>query len=105
MHRRVQMIAVHDPGGKRGVGARAAQVHHQVAGDVRGKARTVLLADDVQGEVESGGDAGAGKDRSVLDEDAVVEHAGTRLDAAQLLDMLVMRSALTSGKQPGVRRN
>ena len=56
----------------------------------------------MQRQVESRGHPGAGKNRPVLDEDAVVEHAGARLDAAQFLDVRVMRGALAPGEETSV---
>jgi hypothetical protein len=71
---------------------------------LRGDARTLLLADDVQSEIEPGGHPGAGEHRTVLDEDAVVEHARPRLRAPQLIDVQMVSGAFAPGQQSGPRR-
>lgn len=56
--------------------ARALRGHHHPPGDGGGDGCSIVLAHDVQREVDGGGCSGGGKDLSVVDE----QHAGIDLD-------------------------
>ena len=98
MHSRVQMVSMGYPGRQRRISARAAQIDHQVSGNVRGDPRTELLPDYIQREIQSGGHSGAGKHRTVFDKDAIVQHTRTRLDFTELVDVREMRRAFPTGE-------
>ena len=98
MHGGMQMVAMGYPGRQRRVSARAAQIDHQVTGNIRGDPGTELLPDYIQREIQSGGHSGAGKHRAVFDEDAIVQHARTRLDFAERVDVREMRRAFPTGE-------
>jgi hypothetical protein len=94
---------VHQPRRNLGVRAGAAEVHHEAPGYIHGNVRAQILCDYVESEIEACRDAGARVHQSVLNEDPVLEDAGSRLDAAQLLDVFVVSRALASSEEACAR--
>ena len=74
VHGRVEVAAMHVEGRQLGVARRAPQVHHHVLGDARRQRLAALLGDEMQRDIDPRRDAGAGRDRTVHHEDAVVDH-------------------------------
>ena len=104
VHGGVQMAAMHEERRQLGVARRAPQVHHHVLGDARRQRLAAFLGDQVQREVDARGDAGAGRDRPVDDEHAVVDHLRLGRQGAQLRQQLVVRGAAAVREQAGARR-
>ena len=68
MHRRMHVIAVRQPRRKLRILARAALIHDLPARHAARQFGAGVTLDQIQGKVDSGGDAGAGQDRSVVHE-------------------------------------
>lgn len=101
VHAGVQVVAVIQPGRERRVAAGAAQVHHHFARHGAGHARAAVTRHEVEGQVDAGGDAGAGPDPGRFDEDTVFEHPGIGRQGAQRIQAAVVAGAVAAGEQAG----
>ncbi len=93
MHRRMQVIAAGEPRRDLRIRALAAQVQHQMAGNGERAGVTGERTHDVQHEVQSRGDPGAGITFTVNHEQAVVQDFGPRCKRGQLAAFRVVRRA------------
>ena len=100
----MQMAAMHQERRQLGVAGRAPQVHHHVLRDAGRQRLAALLGDQVQREVDPGGDAGAGRDRPIDHEHAVVDHLRIAAPGPAARQQFVVRGAAASGEQAGPRR-
>ena len=74
---------MHVKGRQLGVARRAPQVHHHVFRHARRQRLAAFLGDQVQRDVDPGRDPGAGRERSVDDEYAIVDDLRARRQGAQ----------------------
>ncbi len=105
MNDRVDVISMEHPRGQRRVRSRSPEVNHEFSRHGRCDSMPVLTPDEVQREIDAGGDARAREDPAILDEDAIGVDAGLRFDVAQLFHMIVVSSAFLSAQQPRMPGN
>ena len=78
VHGGMQMPAMHQKGRQLRVARRAPEIHHHVLRHAGRQRLAALLGNQVQRQVDARGDPGAGRDRPIHDEDAVVDHLRRR---------------------------
>ena len=96
MNSRMQMISMLYPRRKRRIGTRAPQIHYEVSCNVGCYAGSKLVSNNMQREVQSRCNTRAAQHGPILNENAIVQNTRRRVYPAQLIDMGVMRSALTT---------
>src|SRR6202000_987996 len=85
------------------IGALTAHVQHEMPGDRKRASVSGERAHDVEHEIESRRDAGAGVALAVDDEQAVLQYLRLRRQCGQLRALGVMRGAGEAVQQPGPR--
>ena len=103
MHGGVEMAAVHVKRRQLRVARRAPQVHHHVLGDAPRQRLATLLGDQVKRDVDPCRDPRARGDRTIDDEDAIVDDVRPRREDAKHLQQLVVRRAAALAQQSGPR--
>jgi len=103
MNRGMNVVSVHDPGGQLRIGRRPPHIDHEIPRHGHSNLGTQLPADDVERQIDPGSDPRAGRDVTILDEDAIAVHGRARLELLQPVDHIVMRRTFTATQQPGMR--
>ena len=96
MNSRMQMISMLYPRRERRIGTRAPQIHYEVSCNVGCYARSKLVSNNMQCEIQSRCNTRAAQHGPILDENAIVQNARRRIYPAQLLNMGMMGGAFAT---------
>ncbi|MNP54248.1 hypothetical protein D3C76_1487900 [compost metagenome] len=94
VHRRVQMVAVTQPGGELRIIAGTAKIHHHFAGNLHCPYCTALAVNQMQRQIDTGGNAGAGVQVAVFNKDTVLFHLRGRGLLTHAFDYIMVGGAL-----------